>query len=278
VLEVCPALRRPVGDRRQREVGEHESNGPVERLSTPLAPRRHRLGDTPFGTAQLTRLAQLPPGLLRDEGQARSLEEGGALLLGPAEPPARREPVGDHAMELDEVGDVVRRVLALLCAERPARPVRQLVALLEAQPQQLLDERDERGRRQAEEPRRELRVEKPRRGGAARPFEDLEVLVGGVDDGQSRTGKHGGEGRDVDGERVDERDPAVPGDLKEGQPGEVAPLTVELGVERVLVGAPELVDESAERDLVGDVTEFDGWRPVRAPTGTRRRCQSAQPP
>ena len=177
----------------------------------------------------------------------------------------RHEPVGDDAVELDEVGDVVRRVLALLCAERPARPVRQLVALLEAQPQQLLDEHDERGRRQAEEPRRELRVEKPRRGGTARPLEDLEVLVGGVDDGQSRTGKHGGEGRDIDGERVDERDPTVPGDLEEGEPGEVAPLTVELGVERVLVGAPELVDESAERDLVGDVTEFDRWRPVRAP-------------
>lgn len=137
----------------------------------------------------------------------------------------------------------MRRVLALLVAERPARPVGELVALLEAQVQKVLGEGSERGCRHAEEPRRELRVEKPPRRRAARPFEDLEVLFGGVDDGERRTREHLGEGRDVDGERVDERDPPRPGDLQERETGEVGPLPVELGVERVGLDTPQLVEQ-----------------------------------
>jgi hypothetical protein len=176
------------------------------------------------------------------------------------------------------VGHVVRRVLALLVAQGAARPVGELVALFQSQSQHPFDERDERRRRHTEEPRGELGVEKSRRRRPARPLEDFEILVGGVDDGEPRTGEHLGERRDVDGERVDEGDPAGPGDLEEGETREVGPLPVELRVEGVLADALELVDEGAQRGGVGHMAELEPGGPGYPLCRSMRRGHPAQPP
>ena len=98
VLEVCPALG---GRWAIAASARSESTNRTGRSRPGHAARATRATDwaTPVrATAELTRLAQLPPGLLRDGG-GDPWRKSGALLLGPAEPPACREPVGDHAME-----------------------------------------------------------------------------------------------------------------------------------------------------------------------------------
>ena len=82
--------------------------------------------------------------------------------------------------------------------------------------------------------------------------EHLEVLLGRVQHRQARAVEAPRERRDVDRERVDKGDPALPGELQQGEMGEVGPLPVELGVEPVDLAGGELVQKSFEGGLVAD--------------------------
>ena len=99
-----------------------------------------------------------------------------------------------------------------------------------------------------------------------------------MEDGEPRTGEDLGERRDVDGERVDEGDPAGPGDLEEGETREVGPLPVELRVEGVLADPLKLVDEGAEGGRVGHVADLEPGGPGEPLCRPVRRGHPAQPP
>ncbi len=159
--------------------------------------------------------------------------EGLALLLGPDPAVAGVEALRQLGVEGVEVGDVGRRVALLAGGERPLHPVGEAVALGQAQAEQPLGEGRERGRGEAEEAGRHLGVEQGRRHDPAGPFEDLEVLVGGMHDAGAGPLEDLAEGGDVDGERVHQGDAPGPGDLHEGELGPVRALPMELGVDPV---------------------------------------------
>ena len=58
--------------------------------------------------------------------------------------------------------------------------------------------------------------------------------------------EHGRQGGGVDGKRVDEGHPVLPSDLNQRQIGDVGPLGVELGVERVVLLRRHLDDQRLE--------------------------------
>ena len=83
-------------------------------------------------------------------------------------------------------------------------------------------------------------------------LDDLEVLLGRVQDGDALAVEDLGERRDVDGQRVDEGDAALPGELEQGEMGKVGPLPVELGVEPVDLAVRELLHKCRETTRVAD--------------------------
>ncbi len=187
--------------------------------------------------------------------------------------PISSEALGYRVAEREKVRDVARRVRELARRQRAPRPVCELVALQEPYAEGALDELDEGRRHLPEEAGRHLRVEEPPRNRPAGTLENLEVLLGGVQDCQALAAEDLCERRDVDRERVHERDPALPGELEEGEVGEVGPLPVELGVEAVDLAARELVDKSVEGGRVADpaVVAHTGRAPhdgARAADGT----------
>jgi hypothetical protein len=255
VLEVGAAVRWTVCDRRQREIGEHVAHRPVDRLRAALAPGGDALRDAPSRAAQLSRLAQPPPGLLRRRQRPRPLEERRALLLRPLQAATACQLGGDHVFHRDQVGDVVRGVLQLLGTQRSPRPVGELVAFFEANAEHLFRQRDERRRRHAEKARRELGVEHARRHGSSRALEHLEILIGGVDHRDGVLAKELRQRHEIDCERIDHRDTVLPGELHERQLREVRALAVELGVDRVVLDAVELDDQALEVGVGVDETD-----------------------
>ncbi len=286
-LELAARRRGAVRDRDHGEVGQHEPGRLVELLRTPLPPCRDALRHAALAPPQLARMLQPPPRLLGHDGRARATEQDGELLLRPLEAPRRLQPLREQLPQLEEVGHVARRVAALRVGERAARPVGQLVALLEADPEQTLDEREQRRRAEADEARGELGVEDGAGRQAARPLQHLQVLVGSVEHGDAVAGEHAGERGDVDGQRVDQRDRVVPGDLEQGEMRVVAPLAVELGVDPVLGRVDELVDEALQLGTGRDELVLDllclraapgAARPLPARRHLSRRSSCGCPP
>ena len=116
--------------------------------------------------------------------------------------------------------------------------------------------------------------------GAADGEQDLEVLAGGVDDGQAGSVEQLGHRRDVDGEGVDEDDLVVPGELHEGELGEVRALAVELGVERPDLDVAEPVEQVGQGGVVGDDGRFRTAQAGASPvsTGKPASIQASVPP
>ena len=90
---------------------------------------------------------------------------------------------------------------------------------------------------------------KPARDRAAGQLEDLEVLVGGVQDGDAGPVEDLGERVRSTGERVDQREAVAPRQLHERELREVGALAVELRVEGVRRGVAEVVDDLGESGL-----------------------------
>jgi hypothetical protein len=177
------------------------------------------------------------------------------------------------------VGDVGGGVDALVEAERSGHPVGEAAGLRQVDAEDPVGEHRERRRREAEEAGRELGVEQDRRDGAARPLEDLEVLAGGVHDGGTGPLEHRAERGDVDREGVDQRQAARPGDLHEGDLGEVRPLAVELGVDRVGGLTRQVGDDLRERGVVVDpAMRFVGDRGTQGWSPSVIACPAAIQP
>ncbi len=131
----------------------------------------------------------------------------------------------------------------------------------------------------AEEAGGQLRVEQPGRHGATGPAQHLEVLLGGVEDGQPRTVEQGGEGADVDRQGVDQGRLATPRQLQQGQLGVVGPLPVELGVEGIGRLGGGSGKDLGEAGVVGD-PEGAGRHEGLSPSTTSRplSIQASVPP
>jgi hypothetical protein len=173
--------------------------------------------------------------------------------------------------------DVARRILQLLIGERAVEPVGETVSLRDSYPQLMVEKVAERGTRVAHEARGDLGVEQGRRGAPTGQLENLEILTGGMDEGGAVPGQDVAEGRDVDGERVDEDDVVGPGQLHEGKLWKVGLLPVELGVEtdERLVG--EGVENVGEVVVVldGSIRQAD---PAPRSTGCPASIQPIVPP
>ncbi len=121
-----------------------------------------------------------PPGVgarrRRGSGQDR-----GELLLRPSELALGGQLVVEHVAQLDEHLDVERGVAQPVLGERPVGPVGRRVALLQAEPEDVLHHRAEADALVAEQPPGQLGVEQLA-GGEADLRQAGEVLRGGVQD------------------------------------------------------------------------------------------------
>ena len=153
------------------------------------------------------------------------------------------------------------------CSGRSGRRVQSVrrSPLVSRVPEQSLDHGGERRCAEPDEAGRDLGVEQLSGTRPAGPFEDRDVLVGGVGDHAARPVEEPGQRSDVQLERIDEDDAAGPGDLDQGQPGPIGALAVEFGVEREAGLAGQLLD--ARSQCVGriDPAGFHG----------RQACPSA---
>ena len=97
-----------------------------------------------------------------------------------------------------------------------------------------------------------------------------------MQDGHARALEDPRERGDVDREGVDEGDPALPGELKQGEMGEIGPLPVELGVEGVDLAGGKLVQERLESRRVPDPAVVT--HPRRSPHDRARAAHGAAYP
>ncbi len=171
-------------------------------------------------------------------------------------PAHRLETRHQHVLQFEEMLDVGGGVGPLVGIQRATCPVGEPVTFGEPHVEEALHQRREGRCAHADESGRDLRVEQPCRQSSARSGEDRQVLFGGVRDHDARPSQNLGEGRDVDGERVDERDTGRPGHLHEGQARPVGTFAVEFGVERVARLGPKLADQVCERGAAVDPTRF----------------------
>ena len=88
--------------------------------------------------------------------------------------------------------------------------------------------------------------------GAAGVGEHVEVLLGGVEHGETRSLEQRHELVHIGGEWIDQRDLIAPRQLHQGQLRVVRPLPVELGVEGVARLGQDLLDDLLQLAAVGD--------------------------
>jgi hypothetical protein len=146
-------------------------------------------------------------------------------------------------VQFEQMGDIGGGIPSLRVGERPARPIGETVTLRKVGSEHFADERAQRRRRVTEKAARELGVEELTRDRPARLLEHLEVLVGGMRHRDAGAVENRGQGRQVDRERIHERDSTGPRDLQQGEHRVVRLFPVELGVEGVERLFAEFLDE-----------------------------------
>ncbi|CAB5025019.1 unannotated protein [freshwater metagenome] len=95
-------------------------------------------------------------------------------------------------------------------------------------------------------------VEQPSGQGVAGQVEHFEVLGGGVHDGEAIAREHLGQRLERHGQRIDECDAALPGNLYEGHLRVVGALAMELGIDGVARLVEEFGDQIVECRGGGD--------------------------
>ncbi len=178
-------------DADQGQIGQDEPNRLIELGGSALTPRGDGLCDAHGATAELTRLLDLPPRLLRVARHRGPAEQFRALVFGPRLASVAGESLDQPATQRKEIRDVGGRVLLLIAAQGPAQPIGQAVALGESHGQDPLDECHQRRVAVSRETGRDLGVVHVRREGPAGSDQDLEVLRRGMHDDRCRPGDHG---------------------------------------------------------------------------------------
>ena len=180
--EVVLRLGRMENDLVQRIVLDDPAARQVLRARLGLAPCRERLQATEHGRVAARELQALPR-ILRREGEARRIGKPLHLLVEPGAAPGLLQLL-DHAREDGrKMGDVGDRIIDLPLVERAAAPVGEARALVEAVPEQALDQvRIADLLAMPERHGRDLRVEQRVGDLAGEIVDDLEVLSAGVED------------------------------------------------------------------------------------------------
>ena len=146
------------------------------------------------------------------------------------------------------------RVRDLLARERPARPVRALLRLVELEPVAVGDDRGETGRLHPERRRGDARVEQAREAEAELALHDQDVVLAVMEDlDPLRIGEQRPERRDVEtAQRIDEPVASAGGDLHEADALLVVVEGVRLGIDRDLALVREHIEQSREPRAVLD--------------------------
>ena len=231
-----------------------------------LAPAGERLQSAEHGGVPARKLEPLPR-VFRREGEARRVGEPFHLLVEPGAAAGLFQLLDHSREDRGEVGDVGDRIIDLALVERAAAPVGEARALVEAVPEQALDQvRIADLLAMAERHRRDLRVEQRMRDLAGQIVDDLEVLAAGVEDLQHVLILHEQveQGLQVDalGLGIDRRGFLGARDLDQAEIRPIGVLAHELGVHGDEGLGGETVDESLEVVRLGnqrmDTHEFAG--------------------
>jgi len=134
ILAVLPMLPLDTDDRRRDQLARLAA---VPRF---LDQSAQRLRDGAGAARHAPDVPQSPPGLLGDAGRGTVAQHLIALAERPLQPIERAEALGEHAPELQEVGDVVDGIGDLVGRDRPLQPVREAVCLGERNAEHPLDE------------------------------------------------------------------------------------------------------------------------------------------
>ncbi len=228
------------------QVGEHEADGPVDDGRAALAPSGESLRYTRSLPAQMARLLDPPPRLVRIRLDCTSLPHDLALRLGPLQAAASLQLLDQTLVQLEEVGHVGSGVFIRPLREGPRHPVSQTIGLREADAQLALHQGAQARSAVADEACCHLGVEQAGRDGFTFVAQYLQVLHGGVHHAKSVTLEHTAQWPDVNGERVDQGDAAAPGQLHQSQVGMERAFAVELRVEPVHRRVDEVVDDRGE--------------------------------
>ena len=263
--QLLGVTRRSLRNGQQTEVREHHASWPVGLGCGALAPRRDLLCHGARAARHAPNVPQAPPGLLGDARRGAVAQYFVAFAESPLQSIEGAQTLGEHGPQLQQMGDVAHGIGDLARRDGPHEPVREPVRLGQRDVEHPLDEARERGGRHAEESGHDLRVEHRLGNRAARGHEHVEILgrrMGHRDTGPAEKGSKGG---GVDGERIDERNPVLPGDLDQRQVGHIRPFGVKLGVEGVAV-LPDGVGEQAFETLrVDDHGRWCAHRRAAAP-------------
>ena len=155
-----------------------------------------------------------------------------------------------------QVGDIGQRVVELLIAQRPVRPVGKAHGLVDARLGELRHQglvTD--GIAEAAHHGGDLRVEQRRRHGAAQAVEDLDVLTRRVEDLENlRIGHEAEEGGEIQTfrQRVDDGSVVGPGELHQAELRPVGPDPHELGIDGDVIGFGQALAKPGEGGAIGN--------------------------
>ena len=108
--QLVGALGGPLGDGQHGQVGQHGADRGVRAGGPALPPRRHRLGHAPGLALQGPDVLEAQPGGLGVVGADGAQPQLLALGEGPVEAAEVLELAGQPVVEVEQVGDVARRV------------------------------------------------------------------------------------------------------------------------------------------------------------------------
>src|SRR5437763_10869447 len=211
--ELFSSARRPVDDAGKREIRQYEPRWDVEGRSGSLSPRGDCLRDTARPTAQLARALDAPPRRFWPRPCPNFDAPPFALVERPRQPACFFESLDKAVVQREEGGHVGSGVHAPFIGKWSPRPVCEPVALPEPYGEHAVGQRGERWAAEADERRRNLGVEEAGGTPTAGPFEDCQILISRVRHHPGLACKQLSERMQIEGERVDESDPAVPRDL-----------------------------------------------------------------
>ena len=197
------------------------------------------------------------PGLGRIIGVIAGIGEALHLLVEPGAAAGLLQPVQHLWEERRKIGDVADRIVDLAFVERPARPIREARALIEALAEHVLDEvRITDLLAEPERHGRDLRIEQRMRGAARQVEDDFEILAARMKDLQYVlvVDQQVEERREIQTIclGIDGRGFFRIGDLHQAQVRPIGILAHEFGVDCDEVGLGEALAQLQQRVAVGD--------------------------
>ncbi len=207
LAEFLGGARRLRRQRQQRFGGNHAEGRAIELRADRVTPGQQLAQDreaaAPQRAGSLHAQPRVAVGLRRRPAHALQALE---FLLGPRTAAERLQGGTQALAERQQIAGIGRGVLEHFGRERPARPVRPLILLVQAHADVFFEQRRQADRRLAEQVGRDARVEQVARMEAVVPVENAQVVVAVVeDDLHGRIRQQRPQSRHVrDGQRIDD--------------------------------------------------------------------------